>query len=178
MTQGLFLITGIIHWYATVLNAYFPFHHKILKTTLLQGQDLIKLMISASSSMTFLNETGIFFSLLGRGEEYSDHCPGLMPLPWFMQRLWFYPILFLHHPCKFNTVKKADVFVLSSKLFWPHEPSDRVPETPGKGLGVSQKSVEPAWEPFTVLYNQQSFPYLRKSTVTPRLHPTCGPYSN
>ena len=171
-------MTVIICWHAAVLNAYLHFHHKILKTTVLQGLDLIKLMISASSSMTFLNATGIFFSLLGHGEEYNNYCYGLVPFPWFMQRPWFYPLLFLHHQCKFNAVKKADVFVLLLKLFWPHEPSDRVSETPGKGLGVSQKSVEPPWEPFTVLYNQQSFPYLRKSTVTSWLHPTCGPYSN
>ena len=59
-----------------------------------------------------------------------------------MQRQRFYPLLFLHHQCKFNTVKKAYVLVLLLKLFQPHEPSDRVPATPGKGFGVSQESVD------------------------------------
>lgn len=166
-------MTGIIRWYAIVLNAYFPFHHKILKTTLLQGQDLIKLMISASSSMTFLNETGFFF-FPPTGSWWG--------IQWLLLR--FCAIALIH----------AKAAVLPSIVFAPSvqiqhsekgrclriiiKISDRVPETPGKGLEVSQKSVEPAWEPFTVLYNQQSFPYLMKITATPRLHPTCGPYSN
>lgn len=52
------------------------------------------------------------------------------------------PLLFLHHQCKFNTVKKAYVLVLLLKLFQPHEPPARVPATPGKGFGVSQESVD------------------------------------
>lgn len=82
-------------------SCYFPISSQTIKNTLL------------TSSMTFLNETGIFF-LLHHGEEYNDYWWSLVPMPWFVQRQQqqFYPSLFLHHQCRFNTVNKANVLLL------------------------------------------------------------------
>lgn len=110
--QLLFLEIIIILWCAAVLHATSPFHHRLLKTPYSRVDfntiDYLYYIIN-----DILKWSRHFF-LLHHGEEYNDYWWSLVPQPWFVQRhqQQFFPSLFLHHQCRFNTVNKANVLLL------------------------------------------------------------------
>ena len=55
----------------------------------------------------------------------------------------------------------------------PYRPSEKVLETPWKGSGVSQDSVDHTWSTTRCVYKQKPLPCLRKSTLILQWHPTC-----